>query len=577
MDVRKGWIVGVALNVALVGPAVAQNVSLEDAARIALARSEALTIARAGAARARGQVMEAVAPWWPQLSANASYVRTLKTQYQALVGSSTSGNGQGGTSRNVALCTVQLDSNATPQQVAAALQQAQSCQTGNTLGGINFGQLGFGSPNAYNLGLSLSQTLFNGQVLAASQAASAPRQSADVELTAQRAQVVYDMAQAYYDAALDDQLVTIAESTLVQSQRTYQQTSLARHVGTQSDFDLLQAQVTRDNQVPVVLQRRNDRDLAYYKLKQLLKLPLDAPVHLTTGVLDATALPGGVRLVSLTSGPVTDSTRPDTIATPAGATPVGDTAVDHRSGVREQQLTVVEYEALRREALYEYLPTLTLASAYSRVAYPTGGLPGWNNFLTNWTVGVYASVPIFNGFRTRGDVLVANANLDEQRARLDQERELAALDSRTALANLRQAQATWVATSGSVVQATHAYEIADLRYREGLSTLVELNDSRISEQQALANRAQSARNLQVARVHMALIRDLPLSTTAGSAGLSAQQSASQGSPSGTSVPPAAATPPSTTPAVPRATPPGGGVYTGTTSATASGTTGSVPQ
>jgi outer membrane protein len=559
---------------------------------MALVRSEAVTIARAGAARARGQVMEAVAGWWPQLSANASYVRTLKSQYQALVSSPTSGNGQGGNSRNVALCTVQLDSNATPQQVATALQLAQSCQTGN-LGGVNFGQLGFGSPNSYNIGLSLSQTLFNGQVLAASQAASAPRQSADVELTAQRAQVVYDMAQAYYDASLDDQLVTIAESTLVQSQRTYQQTSLARRVGTQSDFDLLQAQVTRDNQVPVVLQRRNDRDLAYYKLKQLLKLPLDAPVHLTTGVLDATALTGGVRLVSLTGGERAGGMNAERAggmnaeraggmnAAPTTTTvdtvPVidADTAVDHRSGVREQQLTVVEYEALQRQAVYEYLPTLTLASAYSRVAYPTGGLPAWNNFLTNWTVGVYASVPIFNGFRTRGDVLVANANLDEQRARLDQERELAALDARTAVANLRQAQATWTATSGSVTQATHAYEIADLRYREGLSTLVELNDSRISEQQALANRAQAARNLQVARVRMALIRDLPLSTTAGSAGLSAQQSASQGSPSSTSVPPTTVTPPSTTPTVPRMTPPG--VYTGTTPATATGAAGSVPQ
>ncbi len=562
MGVGQRWIVGVTLHVALAVPAVAQqDVSLEDAVRMALARSEAATIARAGAARARGQVMEAVAGWWPQLSANASYVRTLKSQYQALASTPTSGNGQGGNSRNVALCTVQLDSNATPQQVAAALQLAQSCQTGN-LNGINFGQLGFGSPNAYNLGLSLSQTLFNGQVLAASQAASAPRQSADIELTAQRAQVVYDLAQAYYDAALDDQLVTIAESTLVQSQRTYQQTSLARRVGTQSDFDVLQAQVTRDNQVPVVLQRRNERDLAYYKLKQLLKLPLDAPVHLTTGVLDATVLPGGVRLVSLAGGER------------AGAAIDADTAVDHRSGVREQQLTVVEYEALRRQAVYEYLPTLTLASAYSRVAYPTGGLPAWNNFLTNWTVGVYASVPIFNGFRTRGDVLVANANLDEQRARLDQERELAALDSRTAVANLRQAEATWTATSGSVMQATHAYEIADLRYREGLSTLVELNDSRISEQQALANRAQAARNLQVARVRMALIRDLPLSTTAGSAGLSAQQSAAQGGPSSTVVP-TPATPPSTTPTVPRTTPPG--VYTGPTPATVTGSTGSVPQ
>jgi outer membrane protein len=537
---------GVSPAPANAGPRVtpAREISLADAAELALGRSEAVTIAKAGVVRARGEVEQAESGWWPQLFANASYVRTLKTQYSALANTFVSGGSSSSNARNVSLCTVQLDSNATAAQRTSALAQVQSCQTGSGFSGINFSQLGFGSPNAYSLGLTFSQTLFSGQVLAASQAASAPRRSAQVELTAQRAQVVYDVAQAYYDAALADELVTIADSTLAQSQRTYEQASLARHVGTQSDFDLLQAQVTRDNQVPTVLQRRNDRDLAYYRLKQLIKVPLDAPLRLTTGIADATALPGGVRVVSLTDSAHTEPS-PD---------PVADTAVEHRSSVREQQLTVIEYEALRRESIYEYLPTLFLQSGYSRVAYPTGGIPGWNDFLSNWTVGVYASVPLFNGFRTRGDVAVANANLMEQRARLDQERELAALDGRTAVANLRQAEATWAATSSSVGQSTRAYQIADLRYREGLSTLLELNQSRISEQQALANRAQAARNLQIARVRLALIRDLPLSTTNASAGASAQQSASQGSPASLTAPqspyPAAAAPSASTTANP---------------------------
>lgn len=199
-------------------------------------------------------------------------------------------------------------------------------------------------------------------------------------------------------------------------------------------------------------------------------------------------------------------------------------------------MTVTEYKALRHEAQYEYLPTLTLWSNYSRVAYPTTAFPSWNNFLTNWTISVGASVPIFNGFRTHGDVMVADANLTEQRARLDQERDLAALDARTSVANFRVAEANWAATVGSVAQAVRAYAIAELRYREGLSTLIELNDSRLGEQQALANRVQAARNLQVARVRLGLIRELPVAATAASAGASAQQSAGQGSPSAAGVP-----------------------------------------
>jgi outer membrane protein len=144
------------------------------------------------------------------------------------------------------------------------------------------------------------------------------------------------------------------------------------------------------------------------------------------------------------------------------------------------------------------------------VAFPNGGLPAWGSFLTNWTIGVTASVPIFNGFKTHGDVLVAEANLAEQQARYQQVRDLAALDARNAVAALEAAEANWRAVSTSGQQAAQAYEIAEIRYKEGLSTLVELNASRIGRQESFANRAQAARNLRVARMRAALIRDLPL-------------------------------------------------------------------
>jgi outer membrane protein TolC len=49
-----------------------------------------------------------------------------------------------------------------------------------------------------------------------------------------------------------------------------------------------------------------------------------------------------------------------------------------------------------------------------------------------------------------------------------------------------------------------------VRYREGLSTQVELNDSRLLLQQASANAALAVRNLHVARMRVSLLRDLPL-------------------------------------------------------------------
>jgi outer membrane protein len=89
---------------------------------------------------------------------------------------------------------------------------------------------------------------------------------------------------------------------------------------------------------------------------------------------------------------------------------------------------------------------------------------------------------------------------------------LSLLDAATALEDLSAAEATLKASTGTVEQAERAYQIADLRNREGLSTQLELSDSRLSLQVAQANRARSARDVQVARARVALLPNLPVGT-----------------------------------------------------------------
>ena len=74
-------------------------------------------------------------------------------------------------------------------------------------------------------------------------------------------------------------------------------------------------------------------------------------------------------------------------------------------------------------------------------------------------------MPILTGGRQRGDEQVARAELEQARLQLRQIEELAALDTRSAWAELLAARAAWEASAGTVQQATRAYEIADVRYR----------------------------------------------------------------------------------------------------------------
>jgi outer membrane protein TolC len=79
-----------------------------------------------------------------------------------------------------------------------------------------------------------------------------------------------------------------------------------------------------------------------------------------------------------------------------------------------------------------------------------------------------------------------------------------------------------------VEQALRAYQIAELRYREGISTQTELLDSRVQLQQAQASRARAARDLQVARMRIALLPALPLTLPTPASAASSQSNTQAG-------------------------------------------------
>ncbi|HKG95408.1 MAG TPA: TolC family protein [Gemmatimonadaceae bacterium] len=483
------------------GDSAVHALSIDEALRLAESQSEAVQIAQAGVERARGQQLQTRSLYLPQLTGSLTYQRLLQSQFQAIVKQSGSG-GDGGDAADNPLARV------------------------------------FASENTLIGGVQLSQNLFSGgRILAQNRAAGAGRSAADVALASSRAQVALDVAQAYYDAALSERMVAIAESSLVQTERTLRQVRLARQVGNQSEFELLRAQVARDNLRPTVIQARTQRDVAHLRLRQLLNLPLDQPLSLTSDLGDTTVLsPAALRSAATDAGDASNVRRvslavsasevlePDPGITEAVARVVAtaDTSAAARAPVRQAQANVDVQQAQFRAARAQRLPGIQLSSTYQRYAYPINGVPtALNQFYPNWTVAVGLSVPLFTGGRIRGEEMVARANVVEARQQLQQVQELASLDARLATAQLEEAEAAWASSAGTAQQASRAYTIAEVRYTEGISTQIELNESRNLLQQAAANRAQAARDLQVARLRLSLLRDLPLQVSG--AGAAAQQ------------------------------------------------------
>jgi outer membrane protein TolC len=339
-----------------------RSLSLEEALQLARPASEAVGLAKVGVDKARGQILQARSELLPQISGSFSYAHQLKSQYDNLFGSSavdTTAAPPPPTSCNA----FTPDPTRPLGERLDALEQAVRCTTiVNPFAG--FSRLPFGRKNTYTLGLAGTQLLFDGgRVFGQMKAAEAGRTSASIALTAAEAQLVLDVVQAYYDAALSDRLVGIAEATLAQTDTTLTQTKLRREVGTAPEFDVLRATVARDNQRPVVIQSRTQRDLAQVRLRQLLDIPIDQPLSLTTDLADTTL------------------SKVPSLARIASASP--DTATSHRSAVRQAEEAIRAQEGLNAVSQAQRLPAISLSSQYSRFAYPSKGLPGWNEFVTD--------------------------------------------------------------------------------------------------------------------------------------------------------------------------------------------------
>jgi outer membrane protein TolC len=453
--------------------------TLSDAIRMAADRSESVEISRAGESRADAEQRRTVSQRLPQVNFTGGYTRTLASEFSSAF------------EQTGPVCDpFSADPSRPLDERVAEIERAANCGS-LTGGGLDFSNLPFGQRNIYQLGLTFSQAVYaGGRISAQERQAAIGRESAALATSLTRAQVALDVTRAFYDAALADRLVAIAESVYEQAGAAYDQTRLAYEAGRQPEFDLLRAQVERNNQRPVVIRRRADRDVAYLRLRQLLELPAAAPLQLDVD-LENPALPPPVPFAGRLAA-ARETSAPDSLAVRQSMAVVA---------IREDAITV---------ARAERLPAVSLTSTLAGVGYPSSGVfPTPGDFRANWSVGATVQVPLFTGGRLTAGESSARADLAEARARLQQSRELADLDRATALQDLDAAEAVWEASAGTVQQAERAYQIAELRSREGLSTQLELSDSRVSLEIAQANRAQAARDVQVTRARVALLPDLP--------------------------------------------------------------------
>jgi len=373
----------------------------------------------------------------------------------------------------------------------------------------------FNQPNTYTGNLNLSQTLFQGgRLISATRAADELRKAARFDEREQRSQLTLQVERAYLQVLFADRMAELQDRNLALASSRLTQVEQFERAGRAARYDVLRSRVERANIEPLAIQAHNDLELALLELKRLLNVPVEQPVALVTKVDSASA--AGLLAAIADTNVITD-----------------------RASVRSAELNLAAKRLGVAVARADFYPTISVFYQSGYLAFPalgqgfprsTGALTtdacpagsvagrvcqngGW---FSDQQVGINVSMPLFDGFRVKSNLDLAQAQTRLAEIQLRQQREAVSVDVARARAELRRSSAVFAARQQNSQEADEAFRLATLRFTRGLSTQLEVSDAQVALLTAQSTEARATYDLFLASADLAraLGRPIPIPSLA---------------------------------------------------------------
>jgi hydrophobic/amphiphilic exporter-1 (mainly G- bacteria), HAE1 family len=338
----------------------------------------------------------------------------------------------------------------------------------------SIGEIFGGRQNTYAGTFGVRQVIFTwGQVGAAIRAAKLGFNLADEQLRLFRQAVTRDVTAAFCDVLVAKELARIAQADLEQKQRHLDETTKRQSAGTATDYDVLAAQVAVENARPAIIRTESLINTARQQLRFLLaEAVTDVDV---AGTLDVPVEPMQAYDALLKKAL---ENRPELLS------------LDSQMGIYGELVTI---------AKAGNKPRVDFAAAWGPKSLHLATLSSSG---TAWNAGIFATVPIFDGWRTKGQV--AQAQSDLFRLQFDdlKTRDAIALELRVALDKVREASQIVMAMTGTVKQAERLLFLGEKGFELGVKTRLEVQDAELNLRNSQANLAVAQRDYRVALVNL---------------------------------------------------------------------------
>lgn len=340
-----------------------------------------------------------------------------------------------------------------------------------------------GPLNIFDARVSLSQNVVDLRALNTARAETHRVAAAQLNLKSARDLVVLVSGTLYLDVLAAQSRLESAEAQVQTAQAVFDQATRLKDAGIVAGIDVLRAEVQLGTEKVRLTGARNNLELTKLQLGRVIGLPPGQAFTMDPAVPDL---------------PFNDMTLEEALTRAYVSRP------DYLAALERLKAA----EAERRAAVGEWLPSLRVNADYGRIGNTVGDAQG------TYSMSAALNIPIFNGGRTRGRIMQADADLRMRRSEVEDMKsaidlsirstflEIAASDEQLKLATrsrdlarqqLTQARDRFAAGVASNIEVVQAQEAVAASSEQYISAFYAYNSAKaglardLGQAEALAN------------------------------------------------------------------------------------------
>ena len=323
----------------------------------------------------------------------------------------------------------------------------------------------FGDVDNYSAVLTVTQPVFAGGAIPARiNAARLLSLFTDETVRAAVQDVIYNAEHAYYDVLLSQQLLQISTDAVRSSQAHLDNVKLRQRGGVASDFDVLRAEVELSNFQAEFIQNKNAISVAKANLIKIMGVSQESDFVLSDELL---YVPSDITMEQAV-----------------------ETAYKNRPDLLGREFDIRRQRELLKIARSQYYPVISgyYTNTWAKPDPHSMMEIQWGHA---WQAGVTASIPIFDGFAREGGFVEQKARLKQGQIDLIDAEETTIFELTKAQLNIENAAEFIESQRLNLNKPQEGLRLAEVGYKEGTKTQVELIDAQAALTTARANHYQA--------------------------------------------------------------------------------------